>query len=72
MRLHNRVALITGGGGGIGKAIALKCAAEAKVMVVDVTQTPRGGPATLDVWPRWAPPPLSPVMWRCGRISIGR
>ena len=51
MRLHNRVALITGGGGGIGKAIALKCAAEgAKVMVVDVTQTPReGGPATLDV-----------------------
>ena len=51
MRLHNRVALITGAGGGIGKAIALKFADEgAKVMLVDVTQTPReGGPPTLEV-----------------------
>ena len=51
MRLHNRVALITGGGGSIG-GIALKCAAEgAKVMVVDVTQTPREAVGDLDVWP---------------------
>ena len=69
------MALITGGGGGIGKAIALKCAAEgAKVMVVDVTQTPReGGPATLDVLAEMgadaAFEPGDVAVWR---ISIGR
>jgi NAD(P)-dependent dehydrogenase (short-subunit alcohol dehydrogenase family) len=49
MRLNNRVALVTGGGGGIGKEICLKLAAEgARVMIADITQVPReGGTSTL-------------------------
>ncbi len=44
MRLKNRVAMVTGGGGGIGKEICLKLAAEgARVVIADITQMPREG-----------------------------
>ena len=44
MRLQNRTAVITGAASGIGKAIALRFAAEGAMVVVgDVTRTPREG-----------------------------
>ena len=50
MRLLNRSAVVTGGAGGIGKAIAKRLASEgAKVVVADVTDQPReGGGRTVD------------------------
>ena len=51
MRLQNRTAIITGAASGIGKAIALRFAAEgAMVIVGDVTRTPReGGEDTVEM-----------------------
>jgi NAD(P)-dependent dehydrogenase (short-subunit alcohol dehydrogenase family) len=44
MRLHNRVAIITGAASGIGRAIAQRFAAEgAKVIVADLSEDPREG-----------------------------
>lgn len=50
MRLRNRTAIVTGAASGIGKAIAVRFAAEgAHVIVADVTETPReGGQSTVD------------------------
>ncbi len=46
MRLAGRTAIVTGAASGIGRAIALRFAAEgAKVVVADVTETPREGGA---------------------------
>jgi glucose 1-dehydrogenase len=51
MRLKDRVAIVTGGAGGIGKAICVKLAEEgAKIVIADRTTTPReGGEETLSV-----------------------
>ena len=48
-RLEGRTAIVTGAASGIGRAIALRFAAEGAIVVIaDVTQTPReGGEATL-------------------------
>ena len=48
-RLEGRTAIVTGAASGIGRAIALRFAAEGAIVVVaDVTQTPReGGETTL-------------------------
>lgn len=50
MRLKDRVAVVTGGAGGIGKSIAKRLAAEGAIVVVaDLTQEPReGGGRTVD------------------------
>ena len=50
MRLKDRVAVVTGAAGGIGKAIAKRLASEGAVVVVaDLTQEPReGGGRTVD------------------------
>jgi NAD(P)-dependent dehydrogenase (short-subunit alcohol dehydrogenase family) len=50
MRLKDRVAVVTGAAGGIGKAIAKRLAAEGAIVVVaDLTQEPReGGGRTVD------------------------
>jgi NAD(P)-dependent dehydrogenase (short-subunit alcohol dehydrogenase family) len=50
MRLKDRVAVVTGAGGGIGKAIAKRLTSEGAVVVVaDVTDEPReGGGKTVD------------------------
>jgi len=49
MRLKDKVTIVTGAASGIGKAIAVKFAAEgAAVVIADVTETPReGGPTTM-------------------------
>ena len=50
MRLKGRTAVVTGAASGIGKAIALRLAAEgAFVVVADLTETPReGGTGTVE------------------------
>ncbi|MBM85601.1 MAG: short-chain dehydrogenase [Rhodospirillaceae bacterium] len=51
MRLEDRTLIVTGGASGIGKAIAVKAAAEgASVIVADIREDPReGGENTIDV-----------------------
>ena len=46
MRLQDRSVIVTGGASGIGKAIALRLAAEgARIVVADLTEQPREGGA---------------------------